>query len=96
MLILLNKIDFYKNNNNHILKVSVFMRIYNKEKYLHNSIESLQNQTLKDIEIIAVDDCSTDNSLKVLQEMAKKDSRIKIVSYEKNRGPLYTRAKGIK
>ena len=95
LLILLNKFVFYKNNNNHIPKVSVFLAIYNKENYLHNSIESLQNQTLKDIEIIAVDDCSTDNSLKVLQEMAKKDSRIKIVNYEKNRGPLYARAMGI-
>ena len=85
-LILLHKIVFYKKNNNHIPKVSVFMAVYNKENYLHNTIESLQNQTLKDIEIIAVDDCSTDNSLKVLQEMAKKDSRIKVVNYEKNRG----------
>lgn len=94
-LILLHKIVFYKKNNNHIPKVSVFMAVYNKENYLHNTIESLQNQTLKDIEIIAVDDCSTDNSLKVLQEMAKKDSRIKVVNYEKNRGPLYARALGI-
>jgi len=94
-LILSNKIAFYRNNNEHIPKVSVFMAIYNKEEYLHNTIESLQKQTLKDIEIIAVNDCSTDNSLKILQEMAKKDSRIKIVNYEKNRGPLYARAMGI-
>ena len=94
-LILLKKIFFYKNNNNHIPKVSVFIAVYNKENYLHNTIESIQNQTLKDIEIIAVDDCSTDNSLKVLKKMAKKDSRIKIVNYEKNRGPLYARAMGI-
>ena len=94
-LILLHKIAFYKNNNNHIPKVSVFMAVYNKEKYIQNTIGSLQNQTLKDIEIVAVDDCSTDNSLKILQEMAKKDSRIKIVNYERNRGPLYARAMGI-
>ena len=94
-LILSNKIAFYRNNNEHIPKVSVFMAIYNKEEYLHNTIESLQKQTLKNIEIIAVNDCSTDNSLKILQEMAKKDSRIKIVNYEKNRGPLYARAMGI-
>jgi len=94
-LILLHKIAFYKNNNNHIPKVSVFMAVYNKEKYIQNTIGSLQNQTLKDIEIVAVDDCSTDNSLKILQEMAEKDSRIKIVNYERNRGPLYARAMGI-
>ena len=71
------------------------MAVYNKGKYIQNTIGSLQNQTLKDIEIVAVDDCSTDNSLKILQEMAEKDSRIKIVNYERNRGPLYARALGI-
>ena len=94
-LILLHKIFFIKKNNIHIPKVSVFMAVYNKGKYIQNTIGSLQNQTLKDIEIIAVDDCSTDNSLKVLKEMAKKDSRIKVVNYERNRGPLYARALGI-
>ena len=79
----------------HIPKVSVYMPIYNKSKYLKESIKNLQSQTLKDIEIIAVNDCSTDNSLDILNELKKNDSRIKIVNNDKNRGLLYARAMGI-
>jgi glycosyltransferase involved in cell wall biosynthesis len=60
-----------------------------------NSIRSLQKQTLKDIEIIAVNDCSNDNSLQILNDLAKNDERIKIVNNDKNRGLFYSRAMGI-
>ena len=70
-------------DNNSIPKVSIFIPIYNKQKYLKRSINSIQKQTLKDIEIIAVNDCSTDNSLDILREIAKKDSRIKIIIKKK-------------
>ena len=59
------------------------------------SIRSIQCQTLKEIEIIAINDCSTDNSIDILKEIAKNDSRIKIVNNDKNYGLLYTRAMGI-
>ena len=49
-----------------LIKVSVFLPIYNKEKYLFRSINSIQSQSLKNIEIIAVNDGSTDNTLKIL------------------------------
>lgn len=89
-------IDFYYLFNKHkITKVSVFMPIYNKDKYLIESIKSIQNQTLKDIEIIAVNDCSTDNSLKILKYLAKMDNRIKIVNNDRNHGLLYSRAMGM-
>ena len=55
----------------------------------------MQNQTLKDIEIVAVNDGSIDNSIKVLNDLARKDSRIKIVDYQPNHGALYARAMGI-
>ena len=84
-----------KTSNKNIPKVSIFLPIYNKAKYLKKTIESLQSQTLKDIEIVTVNDCSTDNSLEILKELAKKDKRIKIVDYKPNRGPLYARAMGI-
>lgn len=71
------------------------MPIYNKSKYLKRSIKTIQSQTLKNIEIIAVNDCSTDDSLTILKKMVKKDSRIKIVNNKKNYGLLYTRAMGI-
>ena len=76
-------------------KISIFIPIYNKEKYINNCIQSLQNQTLKDIEIIAVNDCSNDSSLSILTELAKKDKRIKVVNNDKNHGLLYSRAMGI-
>ena len=76
-------------------KISIFLPIYNKENYLVNTIQSLQNQTLKDIEIVAVNDCSNDSSLEILTNLAKKDGRIKIVNNDKNRGLLYSRAMGI-
>ena len=76
-------------------KISIFLPIYNKAKYLKRSIKSIQIQTLKNIEIIPVNDCSEDNSLEVLKKMAKSDSRIKIVNNDRNRGLLYSRAMGI-
>jgi len=76
-------------------KISVFLPIYNKENFLVNSIKSLQNQTIKDIEIVAVNDCSTDKSLEILTNLSKNDSRIKIVNNDKNHGLLYSRAMGI-
>ena len=83
--------------NNEIItpKVSVFLPIYNREKYLIRSINSIQKQTLKEIEIVAVNDCSTDNSLKILKQLAKNDSRIKIINNDRNHGLLYSRAMGI-
>ena len=82
----------------HILKkpkISIFLPIYNKENYLDSCIQSLQKQTLKNIEIIAVNDYSSDGTLNKLINLAKKDSRIKIVNNDKNRGLLYSRAIGI-
>ena len=76
-------------------KVSVFLPIYNKQLYLNRSINSIQIQTFKDIEIVAVNDGSTDYSLKMLKKMAKKDNRIKIINNDRNHGLLYSRAMGI-
>ena len=76
-------------------KVSVFLPIYNKELYLKRSINSIQKQSLKNLEIIAVNDFSNDNSLKILKKLKKKDNRIKIINNDRNHGLLYTRAMGI-
>jgi glycosyltransferase involved in cell wall biosynthesis len=75
--------------------VSVFLPIYNKEKYLLRSINSIKSQSLKNIEIIAINDCSTDNSLKMLKKLSKKDNRIKIINNDRNHGLFYSRAEGI-
>lgn len=63
-------------------KVSVIIPVYNTGKYLRECLDSVVNQTLKDIEIICVDDGSTDDSLAVLREYAAKDSRIKVFTQE--------------
>ena len=76
-------------------KISIFLPIYNKAKYLNRSISSIQIQTLKEIEIIPVNDFSDDNSLEILKKMAAKDSRIKIINNKRNKGLLYSRAMGI-
>ncbi len=63
-------------------KVSVIVPVYNAEKYLERCVNSLKNQTLHDIEIILVDDSSTDSSLEICKEMAMEDSRIKVIHKE--------------
>ena len=76
-------------------KVSIIVPVYNVEKYLHRCMDSLINQTLKDIEIIAVNDGSTDSSLSILREYEKKDTRV-IVINKKNGGLSSARNEGMK
>ena len=76
-------------------KISIIIKVYNDGNYLNSSIISIQNQDLKDIEIIIVDDCSTDNSVNLIKEFIKKDSRIILFQNEENKGELYSKAKGI-
>jgi len=64
------------------VKISVIMPVYNAEETLIRSVQSAQHQTLKEIEIICVNDGSKDNSLKLLEELAKEDSRIRVLSQE--------------
>lgn len=66
--------------------ISVVMSVYNGEKYLAEAINSILNQTYQNFEFIIIDDCSTDNSLEILDNYAKKDSRIKIIKKDKNIG----------
>ena len=77
-----------------IPKISVIVPVYNVEKYLSECLDSIINQTLKDIEVICVNDGSTDSSLSILQDYASKDDRIKIID-KKNEGLGYTRKVGL-
>ena len=65
-----------------IPKVSVIIPVYNTEKYVRQAVESIRRQTLKDIEIIIVNDGSTDGSMTILEELAAQDERIKLFSQE--------------
>lgn len=75
-------------------KVSAIIPVYNVEKYLEKCLDSIINQTLKEIEIICIDDGSTDNSISILNKLAQKDNRIKIILQE-NQGPSAARNAGI-
>lgn len=79
---------------NYTPKVSVIIPVYNVEPYLRQCLDSVINQTLKDIEIICVDDGSTDNSLSILKEYAQIDNRITVLS-RKNIGVGFSRNEGI-
>lgn len=76
-------------------EVSIIVPVYNVEKYLPKCLDSLINQTFKDIEIICVNDGSPDNSLQILNDYAKKDVRVRII--EKENGGLFSaRHEGMK
>ena len=76
-------------------KFSIIVPVYNAEKYLKECIESLVNQTYKNIEIILVNDGSKDNSFNICQEYASKDSRIILINQE-NQGVSETRNNALK
>lgn len=71
--------------NNEKIKISILVPVYNSEENLETCLNSLMDQTIKDIEIIVINDGSTDNSLKIAQKFAEKDSRFVIID-KKNSG----------
>lgn len=78
------------------MKVSIIVPVYNSELYLKSCLNSLTNQTLQDIEIICVDNCSTDSSMDILKKYAELDNRITIIRQTKNRGQCNSMIKGFK
>jgi glycosyltransferase involved in cell wall biosynthesis len=74
--------------------ISIIIPIYNTQKYISKCLDALIAQTFKDIEILCIDDGSTDNSLNILQEYEKKDGRIKVFTQE-NSGPATARNVGL-
>lgn len=79
-----------------ITKVSIIIPVYNVEHYLRQCLDSVINQTFKDIEIIVVNDCSTDNSIRIIKEYQQKDSRIFLIDLTENKGQGYARNEGMK
>lgn len=66
--------------------VSVIVPMYNSQRYIKSCVMSVLNQTLKNIELICVDDCSTDDTIKIVLEIAKTDSRVRVVKLAQNSG----------
>ena len=87
-----------KTNSNYVEsdtpKVSAIIPVYNSKGIILRSIRSIQNQNMKNIEIILVNDFSKDESLSYIQELQKEDPRIKIINNQKNMGTLYSRCIG--
>jgi glycosyltransferase involved in cell wall biosynthesis len=81
--------------NNIIPKISFIIPVYNAEPYLQKCLDSILNQTYKKIEIICINDGSTDGSLKILENFAQKDSRITIITQD-NSGTAVARNLGLK
>lgn len=77
------------------IRVSVIIPVYNVEKYVTDCLNSIIGQTLKEIEIICVNDCSTDGSLNILKEYEKKDTRVVILENSCNQGLSATRNNGL-
>lgn len=77
-------------------KVSVIIPVYNVERYLSKCLKSVMDQTFKDLEIICIDDYSDDNSLSILMEYSKKDSRIIVMENKMNKGLGDTRNIGLR
>ena len=76
-------------------KVSVIVPVYNTEQYLKECLDSIVNQTLRDIEIIIINDCSPDNSIDIICEYEKADNRIIVIDKKQNEGVGKARNDGI-
>lgn len=77
------------------MPISVIIPVYNVEEYITDCLNSIINQTYKDLEIICVDDCGQDNSMNIVRSFAQKDNRFKIVESSKNVGLSGARNKGL-
>ena len=76
-------------------KISLIVTVYNQQEYINKIYASILNQSLKEIEIIFIDDASEDNSFSIVQELMKTDKRIVFLKNIKNRGQFYSRNRGI-
>ena len=76
-------------------KLSVIIAVYNTEKYVEKCLDSLLSQTYSNIELVVVNDCSTDGSLKILKKYAKKYDNIILIDNKQNKGLSYSRNVGL-
>ena len=76
--------------------ISVIITIYNQAHIIYKCLRSVQNQSLKNIEIIMIDDCSLDNSVDVIKNFQKEDKRIILISHNLNEGTIKSRTDGVR
>ena len=75
--------------------ISIIVPVYNAEKFLDNTVETVQGQNYSNWELLLVDDCSKDNSVSIIEKYSSLDKRIKLIKNECNIGAALTRNKGI-
>ncbi len=75
--------------------ISIIMAAYNAEKTIEQAINSVLNQTYPNFELLVVNDCSTDKTAALVEAVAKKDNRVRLISNKKNSGVSYTRKHGL-
>ena len=92
-----NGILLYKQNliKSQYPKVTIVISMYNRDEFINSTIKSVQNQRMKEIEIIIVDDFSIDNSVKYVEEAQKLDSRIILIKNKKKMGTLFCKSIGV-
>ena len=76
-------------------KITVLVAIFNAEKYLHKCLDSLVGQTLHDIQIVCINDCSTDSSRSIVESYASKDKRFVLINLDENKGQAVARNMGL-
>lgn len=89
-------LDNKKYNRSEYPDISIILSVYNQDHCIHKAFRSIQNQSIKNIEIIVIDDCSSDNSVKIVESFQKNDNRIIILKHKKNEGKIKTRTEGIR
>lgn len=76
-------------------KVSILVAVYNGERHVEKCLRSLVAQTYENIEIVCIDDCSTDKSVEIIEQMKAEDNRIKLLKHKENKGAAETRNTGL-
>ena len=89
-------IDHYIYQGNEEPDISVIITVYNQANCFYKVLRSVQNQSLKNIEIIIIDDCSLDNTTEVIENYMKEDKRIKYLKNESNNGKIKSRSDGVR
>lgn len=77
------------------MKISIIITAYNVGNFIERAVKSVLSQTYKNIEVVIVEDCSTDNTKDIIEQLAKEDDRIKIFYHEENKGAGWGRRDGI-
>lgn len=77
------------------MKISIIITAYNVGEFIERAVKSVLSQTYKNIEVVIVEDCSTDNTKDIIEQLAKEDDRIKIIYHKENKGAGWGRRDGI-